>query len=194
MIDILLDRGANLDNALGIAAEFHQNVDTVNFLIDKGARDTRSYALSRAACWNKVEIATALLARSSEKSDPSSTDVLQQAAEMGHLTMVDLLLDHGLDINSTDDLGQTPLGAASGANSPSCEVIQMLLRRGADVNAGTLKYPGSPYQAGDSPCKQAQSGFSNMLTPTSSTRCRLAQQSRNRRVAPSRKRRPHKPQ
>ena len=102
-----------------------------------------------------METAKALLARSSEtESDTRSTDALQQAARMGHLTMLDLLLDHGLDINSTDDLGQTPLGAASGADRPSCEVIQMLLRRGADVNAETLKFPGSPYQAGDSPCKQ----------------------------------------
>ena len=151
---MLLDQGANLDGSLSVAAEFHQSLETINFLIDRGAKDPHSHALTRAVCWNKKEIARALLARCSEHaSDAKASDALPMAARMGHLDMVDLLLDHGLEINGVDDLGQTPLMAACGANQPSGPIVQTLLRRGASVNAKTLGFSGTPYQAGDTPCK-----------------------------------------
>ena len=53
---------ATLEGSLRIAAEFHDNTDTVNYLISQGVKDTNSYALARAASQNKVEIAKALLA------------------------------------------------------------------------------------------------------------------------------------
>lgn len=153
---MLLDRGATLEGSLGIAAEFHQDAGTVSFLIEQGAKDTNGYALSRAACWNKVDIARVLLAHAS-KPVSSSTGALQKAAHMGHSGMVNLLLNCGLDINGTDDLGQTPLLAASSAERPFPELVQMLLSRGADTAAKTVMTAGGPYQGGDTPRK---------LTPT----------------------------
>ncbi len=152
---MLLDRGATLEGSLGIAAEFHQDASTVSFLIEQGAKDTNGYALSRAACWNKVDIARVLLAHAS-KPISSSTGALHKAAQMDHLGMVTLLLDCGLDINATDDLGQTPLLAASSAERPSPELVQRLLSRGADTTAKTARTAGSPYQGGDTPRKLTQ--------------------------------------
>ena len=154
LIELLLEKGASLDNSVRVAAEFHRRVDTIHFLIDKGAKDPHSHALTRAACWNKPEIAKALLARASEvASDTKPANALPMAARMGHLDMVDLLLDHGLDIDRVDDLGQTPLMAACGADQPSCPIVQRLLRCEASVNAKTSAVPGSPYQTGDTPCE-----------------------------------------
>ena len=154
LIEMLLDEGANLDGSLHVAAEFHQSPDTIHFLINRGAKDPHSHALTRAVCWNKSEIARALLARSSEfASDPKSSNALPMAARMGHLDMVILLLDNGLEIDRVDDLGQTPLLAACGANQPSGPIVQTLLLRGASVNAKSLGVPGTPYQADDTPCK-----------------------------------------
>ena len=160
LIEMLLDEGASLDGSLRVAAEFHQNPDTINFLIDRGAKDPQSHALTRAVCWNKSEIARALLARSSEfSSDPKSSNALPMAARMGHLDMVDLLLDHGIEIDRVDDLGQTALMAACGANQPSGPIVQTLLRRGASVNAKTSAVLGTPYQEGDTPCKSGGRQF-----------------------------------
>ena len=175
LIKILLDKGATLEGSLAIAAEFHQNVDTVDFLIEQGAQDTNSYALCRAACLNKANIASMLLATASAPtSDTGHGGAVQKAALMGNLDVVNLLLDHGLDINYADDFGQTPLLAASGADRPLPEIVQTLLRRGADVNTRTLEIPGTPYQAGDTPRKLVQSTVLNTLTCTDSARCGLA--------------------
>ena len=149
---MLVDRGATLEGSLGIAAEFHQDAGTINFLIEKGAKDISSYALSRAACWNKIDIARVLLAHAS-KPISSSTGALHKAALMGHLDMVNLLLDGGLDINATDESGQSPLLAASSADRPFPELVQTLLGRGADIAARTVGIRGTPYQEGDTPRK-----------------------------------------
>ncbi|KAK4696923.1 hypothetical protein P7C71_g1071, partial [Lecanoromycetidae sp. Uapishka_2] len=159
MIQILLDRGANLTGSIHIAVEFHKSVDTVNFLIDRGAKDPDFETLTRAACWNKVETAKVLLARSSEiTSITNPVNALPMAARMGHSNMVGLLLDYGLKVDCVDDVGQTPLIAACGADRPSYDIVHLLIRRGASVNAktlGGLYQAGGPYQAGDSPLHAA---------------------------------------
>jgi len=173
---MLLDRGATLEGSLGIAAEFNENADTVSFLIDQGAKDSNSYALSRAACWNKTDMAIALLARASEPASGSSpSGALQKAALMGHLDMVNMLLDSGLGVNGTDEVGQTPLIAASRADRPLPGLVQTLLSRGADVAARTLHVPGGPYEAGDTPCKLIQSSRRIALTHPGSACFGLAQ-------------------
>ena len=62
---------------------------------------------------------------------------------MGHMDMVNLLLDGGLDINATDESGQSPLLAASSAERPLPELVQTLLRRGADIAARTAEIVGT---------------------------------------------------
>ena len=148
---MLYDRGATLEGSLGIAAEFHNNADTVKFLIRKDVKDTNSYALARAASHNKMEIARVLLAQDPKPAPSGSHGALHMAAFMGHLDMLTMLLDTGLDINAIDDCGRTPLHAACGADRPFLKIIQRLLERGADPSARNIKVSGVPYQGGDTP-------------------------------------------
>ena len=151
LIRILYDRGATLEGSLGIAAEFHDNTDTVKFLIRQGVKDTNSYALARAACQNKMEIARVLLAQDPKAAPSGSHGALHMAALRGHLDMLTMLLNAGLDINTVDDYGQTPLHAACGSKRPSPKIVQKLLERGADPSARNIKVGGTPYQGGDTP-------------------------------------------
>jgi ankyrin repeat protein len=54
---------------------------------------------------------------------------LHRAAAVGHVEMADLLLDHGADVNSREESGNTPLHIAAARNFPA--VVTCLLRRGA---------------------------------------------------------------
>ena len=55
------------------------------------------------------------------------------AAENGHVSVVDILLEAGADKNAADSAGTTPLIAASRAGKT--ETVALLLDRGADVSA-----------------------------------------------------------
>ncbi len=58
---------------------------------------------------------------------------LPDAAYRGHLDLVNILLDHGADINAKDELGFTALArATSFQNHP--EIAKLLIERGAEVN------------------------------------------------------------
>lgn len=59
--------------------------------------------------------------------------VLMIAAHLGHVAIVDLLLDRGANLEATDDLGQTSLMIAARYGQP--EVVGHLLDRGAEINA-----------------------------------------------------------
>ena len=153
LIKLLCKRGATLEGSLGIAAEFHDNADTVNYLISQGVKDTDSYALARAASQNKLEIAKVLLAQDPPAAPSGSHGALHMTALMGHSDMLTLLLENGFNINTIDDYGRTPLHSACGANKPSPEIVQTLLERGADPSARNIKIAGVPYQGGDTPCE-----------------------------------------
>ena len=59
--------------------------------------------------------------------------VLMQAARLGYVAIIDLLLDHGANIEGEDDLSQHPLMCA--ADSGQFEAVKRLIERGADINA-----------------------------------------------------------
>ena len=94
------------------------------------------YRLLEVVLLNDLELARTRL---EEGADPNSgtwsyyEPVLKLAAELGYLAMVDLLLDHGADIEATDDAGQRPL--LSAAFYGQTEVVRRLLDRGAALDA-----------------------------------------------------------
>lgn len=59
---------------------------------------------------------------------------LMVAADLGHGAIARFLLDRGVDIEGTDDLGHTALMRAAGAGHP--EIVALLLDRGADIDCG----------------------------------------------------------
>lgn len=150
VIQLLLDRGADLrpenslgDTALTIAVIVSRTWDgywqidqpdprPLQLLLAAGAR----YGLREAVLLNNVPFARARL---EEGADPNTGTfsyhgpLLKIAAELGYVEMVDLLLDHGADIEATDDLGQRPL--LSAARYGRIDVVRRLLDRGADLDA-----------------------------------------------------------
>jgi ankyrin repeat protein len=151
VIRVLLDRGASLSpqNTLGRTAltvalirsrrwEGYYNPPApdpkpLEMLLAAGAR----YGLREAVMLNDVALARARL---DEGADPDTGEgtyegpLLKIAAELGHLDIVNLLLDRGAHIEATDDLGRRPL--LSAARYGRTAVVRQLLDRGADLNGG----------------------------------------------------------
>ncbi|MBX7223392.1 MAG: ankyrin repeat domain-containing protein [Blastocatellia bacterium] len=65
----------------------------------------------------------------------NSSNALLEAAKKGDLPLVQLLLENGADIKSTDSLGQTALHLATPLGR--LELVKLLLDKGADANAKT---------------------------------------------------------
>ena len=67
-----------------------------------------------------------------KKGEVSGLTLLMLAAHHGHERVVDLLLQHGADVNRQDSNGGTALMSA--ANEGHERVVDLLLQRGAEVN------------------------------------------------------------
>jgi len=61
--------------------------------------------------------------------------ILINAAQYGHIGIVELLLNVGADINAKDEYGWSTLMSA--ADNGHKDVIELLVKAGADVNAKT---------------------------------------------------------
>lgn len=69
-------------------------------------------------------------------ADISEATLLPMAVQLGDTTLVEELLDLGMDINMLDDNMCTPLGTACSSTHVRPQMIKLLLDRGADVNKG----------------------------------------------------------
>lgn len=125
----------NMD-PLEIATYFHLS-EVVRRLLETSQRtmDRRNYsgALHIAAEIGNVEICQLLLEHGAEpRSRIGGLSVLQVAVKGQHKDIIGILIDHRLDIEDTDTLGQTVLHLA--CQSGSVEIVRMLLDIGADIN------------------------------------------------------------
>ena len=99
----------------------------------------RDLTLPEAAALGDTAEVEAILARDREAVQARSSDgwtPLHLAAFMGHADVARILLDHGADLEavSTNSIANRPLHAALAGKSVT-EVIELLIARGADVNA-----------------------------------------------------------
>jgi uncharacterized protein len=148
-IRVLLDRGAELEfvDCYGYTALTHAiqrsqprcwepgyipDPGPSQMLVEAGAR----FHLIDAFWTNDLEL---FRVRLEEGSSPDHGEgsyhgpVLVEAARAGRVAMIDLLLDHGANIEAEDDLGNRPL--LSAAEYGQIEAVKRLLDRGADLEA-----------------------------------------------------------
>jgi ankyrin repeat protein len=150
LIRLLLDRGAdpNAEDirgytavSLGIVVSWPENPHWKTSRGDRGPLELLLAAgghmrLCEAVLANDAELVRTRLDEGADANTGRGTyfgPLLKQAAELGHVDIVALLLDRGADIEAEDDLGQRPLQCA--ARFGQTEVVRLLLDRGADLNA-----------------------------------------------------------
>ena len=117
-----------------LAAIYRGHTDLAAFI----ARQ-RDLTLPEAAALGDTTEVEAILAHDREAVQTRSSDgwtPLHLAAFMGHAAVARILLDHGADLEavSTNSIANRPLHAAL-AGKAVTEVIELLIARGADVNA-----------------------------------------------------------
>ncbi|HWY47482.1 MAG TPA: ankyrin repeat domain-containing protein [Bryobacteraceae bacterium] len=130
-VRLLLAHGANVNvaskrgrTALFLAAMTDRSADTVRLLLAKGADP-------------KV-------------MDAFKNSTLMAAAAGNDIETIRLIIDTGVDVNAANALGMTPLIVSAG-NNGNTRAVQMLLAKGAKVNAVALApflYPGVAPKAG----------------------------------------------
>ncbi|CAH0050248.1 unnamed protein product [Clonostachys solani] len=106
----------------------------------QGVNHHTSPPLVYASMHGNIEIARMLLVKNAEVNafEPASGwNALMAAASSGHLELVELLLNHGADINLQGKGGSSPLGIA--ARQGNEKIIDLLLDRGATVGFPIIK-------------------------------------------------------
>jgi ankyrin repeat protein len=142
-VRVLLEHGAhpNPDDCRSYTALTHaihrslreQGSGPLELLLAAGAR----YNLIDAVLANDIELVRKFLDEGGDVNEGEwsyNGPLLMEAAQYGHVEMVDLLLDRGAGIEAEDDLNQTALMVAAEYNQLG--VVRRLLDRGAEVNAG----------------------------------------------------------
>ncbi|KAG8752573.1 hypothetical protein FRC14_006936 [Serendipita sp. 396] len=153
IIQLLIDNGHGVNHcvqrhgtALVIAAQ-NGHDDAALVLLKNGAdpklEGVGYYKPLNAACqYLKVDTVRAFLDAGADiKGEPGRTTALHVASDKGNLSIIQLLVERGADVNAPGGAVGTPLKAA--IQSQNQAVFQLLLDSGADINArgDTSKYP-----------------------------------------------------
>ena len=116
-----------MDVAL-LAAVSAGHTQAVELLIAAGANDGGDGAALRSAAENgHPEVVRVLLNAS---ADPDELDVMLVACGCGRLSIVQVLLEHGVDLHAADDAALREACACGHA-----EIAQLLIEHGANVRA-----------------------------------------------------------
>ncbi|KAK4448806.1 ankyrin repeat-containing domain protein [Podospora aff. communis PSN243] len=131
--------------------------DVVTYLLDEGAKVNRDDGAPSPLLHDLIERGNFHLLRrvveagaklecrwGTLSSNYSPRTPLQLAAEMNQLEAVEILLDHGAEINAhaATERGRTALQAASASEDANLVMIELLLQKGADVNAPAASQGG----------------------------------------------------
>ena len=139
---LLLERGANIEEVndegytplMEAAREGHEEM--VGLLLSQGAdinaqtEETQETALTLASCGGFLEVAEFLIKAGADIEAGANTP-LAEAAQEGHISLVQHLLDAGANVNATSASGDTPLMYA--CENGHREVVEVLLEAGASL-------------------------------------------------------------
>lgn len=138
LIDLLCDFGADPDSAIRQAA-VHGEFEAVDALIGRGAR----IDLPVATALGRIDDARRLLAGAGSEDRHLA---LTLAADFGHVEIVRLLLDAGVDPNCYNPIGghshTTPLHQAAGGGHDL--VVRLLVERGARLEVKDILWRATP--------------------------------------------------
>lgn len=147
MLKLLLERGALTDvtmeypgASLALAAK-KGHADVVNLLLERGASvdyggtESDDTPLTWAARFGHHKILTRLLDAGANINAITDRDksCLHLAAAGGHPEVVRILLERGMDPDTRDGRGNSPLSWACYARSPNEEVVAVLLEHDVDL-------------------------------------------------------------
>lgn len=140
-VEVLLDGGANIDSLDSsdrtplFLAVSRGHDDVVGLLIKHGAKvnieEIHGYTPLCEAVWQKMVPLVQILLDAGAKITQSHF-LLHYAIMHRHTEMAELLLKAGSIVNLRDDNGDSPLIVA--ARTGICQLVELLLRNGADVN------------------------------------------------------------
>jgi ankyrin repeat protein len=142
-VKLLLDRGANVNPTAhpgGESSPLTQaatagDAAMMQLLVDRGAdiRASAAQALSMSILNRCAKCVSLVTAADIDKG--AYTQVLFETVYLADAATVAMLLDHGANINAVDPTGRTPLMYAVVSDLMRVDVVDLLITRGADVNA-----------------------------------------------------------
>ena len=151
LVETLINAGADINSCVDnntplMAAASKGNGEMVRFLLRKGAdinaiveNDYMTTALQASICSQNLDIFDFLLANGARINAPigrNGCSELAYAARTGSIRPVRALLDRGAEVNAAFGHGGcTALQQAARLYRPDMAMVQLLLERGADVNA-----------------------------------------------------------
>ncbi|KAL9628887.1 MAG: hypothetical protein Q9204_005592 [Flavoplaca sp. TL-2023a] len=139
LVRLLVERGETLPDDLLCGVK---DCATARYLLDRGARivkdsDPDVSAIITAVATHNTSMLSLLLSYADDADIRTSYEALHFAAMYGYLDAVEVLLNHGIDVNThlpVSDYEETPLASACRGTKPNSETVKRLLERGADVN------------------------------------------------------------
>lgn len=141
VIQALLDNGANVNRWVSgycalFAAAAGGQLDAVRVLLARGAEaDAMDRAFYYAADGGNPEVISALFEHGAKLTPEEGVRTLRDAAYRGHAKVIDVLLDHGVDVNGKDENADGFTALTTAARDDRLQTIELLLKRGADVDA-----------------------------------------------------------
>ena len=142
-VKLLLDRGANPnpnsrpfgESSPLIEAATVGDAESMALLIQRGAdaKAAGQQALTVAVTMQCSKCVDLLVSKGLDKD--AYTGSLADTAILGDINSMNLMLDHGADVNAFDPFGRTPLMYAAGSDMVPTDAVKLLIERGADVNA-----------------------------------------------------------
>jgi ankyrin repeat protein len=131
LMELLLRRGARLDDGIVNACLANGQPDAATYLADRGAR----LDLTAAAGIGRLEVVKASFAAGREATKAQVNGAFALACGYGRAAVVEFLLEAGVDVDvRLHGFGRGHTGLHVAAYGAQVEVVRLLLQRGASVD------------------------------------------------------------
>ncbi|KAL9628882.1 MAG: hypothetical protein Q9204_005596 [Flavoplaca sp. TL-2023a] len=138
LVQLLVKRDAIIPDGL---LSNVKDYNVARCLLEHGAKiisdsDKDGSAIGRAATFGDATMLSLLLSYANNADLEKSQEALHHASYYGHVDVVNILIDQGIDVNThvlSCVYGETALASACLAKEPNSEMVRNLLERGADI-------------------------------------------------------------